>query len=390
MTSPLRIVHIIVGLNTGGAEQSLLRLLQHTHQSIKHTVICIGPPSPIGRRIETLGVIVHWLPRRTWFLQLGKIRKILGGQPVDILQGWMYYGNLLASLLARSFSVLPGRHLPTLNLKVAWNIRHSAAQYTAEKYRIRLALQMGRLHWLRPDLIIYNSHAGRKSHERFGYNMSPHEGYCVVIANGIDTDLFRIDESKRQTTRVKLAVAPQQKLVILAGRLHPHKGVEYYLGAICELRKRLPHDVISNLRFKLVGPGMQASEPTLVRIFEQVKLPIDAVQLLGPRADMADLLPAVDVLVLASLVEATPNIVLEAMACGVNVVATKVGDVAEIVVDDACLCEPGDEVGLANCIEYAINQVDQNMQQRRDVVITRYGIEQCAQTYVQYYQTLVG
>lgn len=70
--------------------------------------------------------------------------------------------------------------------------------------------------------------------------------------------------------------------------------------------------------------------------------------------------------------------------------ATKVGDVAEIVIDDACLCEPGDEVDLANCIEYAVNQDDRNMKQRREVVITRYGIEQCAQTYVQYYQTLVG
>ena len=189
MPSLHRICHVIVRLDTGGAEKSLFRLVRGTRGQLAHHVICFGPESPIGADIEQLGAQVTWLDyNKLGPLVFWRAFRLLRREPPDVLQGWMYFGNLIASILALG---LPRR------LKVAWNIRQSPADFALEKRRTRLSIHLARLPMLGPHLIIYNSFAGAQSHARFGFNRRRH----TVIPNGIDTDEFKPDEASRAEWR---------------------------------------------------------------------------------------------------------------------------------------------------------------------------------------------
>jgi glycosyltransferase involved in cell wall biosynthesis len=373
MPTATRITHVIVRLATGGAEKSLYRLLRHTQQNFHHEVICIGTPTPIGKDIEALGVTVHWLnEKRSGPLVLNEAARLLRDNPPHILQGWMYYGNVLASLL--------GRRLP--DTRVAWNIRHAPTHMPDEKLRIRGAMQLARAACLAPDLVIYTSHAGQESHEALGYNQYPHR----VIPNGIDLTEFAPNPRIREQVRRRYGIGAEP-WVSMVCRYHPLKGVNEYLAATRRLL-----DAGCEARFALAGTGMEPGNAELVALMQRHQLDERSICLLGEIARPQDFLPGLDLLVQASWREGTPNILLEAMACGVATVATDVGDSAYILQDQARLVPPGDPAAMAAAMERALAEKGraQRLAAERAHLQARYEIEVCMQAYRNSYGQLVG
>ncbi len=368
MPSRKRIAHLIVRLDTGGAEKSLYRLVRHTRSELEHEVLCLGPASPISADLESLGVAVHCFDYpRVGPLALWRAWRALRRSRPDVLQGWMYLGNLLASILSLG--------LPTA--AIVWNIRNSPENLQAERLRTRVAMQLARLPGLTPDHVIYNSAAAVAAHAGLGYNKADHG----VIVNGIDVDEYQADAEARRRLREEYGVG-EAIWVGMVCRYHPLKGVADFLAAGAALRRDHP-----GIRLMLAGPGMTAENSSLTEDVTAAGLKTDEVDLLGPLADAVPVLSALDLLVLASYREGTPNILLEAMAAGLMTVATRVGDVPRILEDERRLVTPGNVDELKAKIVVALDAQDPCARRRaeRARVMERYGIRACMDAYLDTY-----
>ena len=163
-----------------------------------------------------------------------------------------------------------------------------------------------------------------------------------VIPNGFDLSRFKPDVEARASVRGELGVGPTTPLVGMVGRFDPQKNHLGFVKAAGFLRQWLPA-----VHFVLAGVRVDARNEALVGAVVREGL-TRSMHLLGLRQDVARLTAALDVLVLPSTYgEAFPNVVGEAMACGVPCIVTDVGDSAYIVGDTGAVVSVGDMRGLA-------------------------------------------
>jgi len=143
----------------------------------------------------------------------------------------------------------------------------------------------------------------------------------AVVPNGLDTTVYRPDQSRRAAVRATLGLRHDAFLWLSVGRLHDQNDHATLLRALTRLTLAQPTVAIA-------GDG-PLREP-LETLAKQLRVN-RSVRFLGLRADVPELLRAADGLVLSSTHEGSPNVILEAMATGVPVVATAVGGVPELV-----------------------------------------------------------
>jgi glycosyltransferase involved in cell wall biosynthesis len=146
--------------------------------------------------------------------------------------------------------------------------------------------------------------------------------------------------------RAELGVPAGAPLVVSVSVLRRQKALDLLVRAGARVRADFP-----DLRIAIAGAGFEEERALLLSLTAELGLE-DAVLLVGPRRDVADLLAAADVAVNCSSFEGTPLAVIEYMAAGKAIVATRVGGVPEIVEDGVhgLLVEPGDVDGLAAAI----------------------------------------
>jgi glycosyltransferase involved in cell wall biosynthesis len=313
----IKIVHVISGLSTGGAEMMLNRLLSGMDRSrYENVVVSLTGLGTLGGRIEALGVRVYALGRRPestthaigvmdfmYLLLIGlwKLMVLLKRERPHILQTWLYHADLLG-LLAGKLARVPA---------IMWNVRCTESN---EHRKVAMCL----LAWLSryPDMLVVNSQAGRRYHESKGYRPK----LWVHIPNGFDLEAFRPDSNARASVREELGVSQDTLLVGLIGRDHPLKDIETFLRASSSICSGC-----RNVHFILVGSGLDQQNARLVEATAQLKLS-PYVHLLGRRDDISRVSSSFDIGVLSSCAEGFPNVVGEMMACGVPCVVTDVGD----------------------------------------------------------------
>lgn len=322
----MKVVHVISGLDVGGAEMMLLKLLATLDRAVfEPEVISLRPGGQCRTLFEAQNIPVHSLsitkgvPSPASILALRRLGRDLDP---DVVQGWMYHGNLAAVLLARF-----ARGKPALY----WNIRHSVADLGLEKPATRLAIRAGGLLSRKPQRIIFNSATSLGQHESLGYPRNK----GLMIPNGFDLDRFRPSPSARTELRRELGLDPETALVGVAARRHPLKGHEDFLEAAARLTGA-PRPVA----FALAGQGVTFEDRPLMDLIKSLGLE-GQVFLLGPRQDMPAFMAGLDLLCVPSLGEAFPNVLGEAMACEVPCVATDVGDSRHIIADTGRAVPPG-------------------------------------------------
>ena len=369
-SKPPSVTHVITGLNVGGAERALSALLTGGLQDrVSNRVISLMDEGHYGPLLREADIDVRCLGMKRGFPTppvFGRLRQALRAAPQDILQGWMYHGNLAASVGARLASGQPA---------VAWNVRTSMDDPSLFGRSTRAIVGLGARMSGGVDAIVYNSARSRRQHHDLGYNATRD----LVIPNGFDLDLWRHGPEARAQARAELGLPGDALVAGFVGRGAPVKDVPTLLRAFAQVRASLPDATLV-----CVGRDVDRQRPANV--------PADGVLFLGQRADVVQLLPALDVFCMSSRVEGFPNVVGEAMACGIPCVTTDVGDAGDIVGDTGWIVPPGTPSDFARALEAAIREPAEMRNKRglaaRDRIQTHYSLPAIVDRYAELYQKI--
>ena len=325
----MKIIHIISGLGLGGVESILHQLLSKMSKNgDEHHVISLLDKGEKGQEISDLGIAVHELhaPSPASLFRLRKIMKTI--QP-DLIVGWMYHGNLVALLAAK---MSPGK------VPVCWNIHHSLHDLSTEKWMTRQVIQLNRIFSSKAKAIVYIAESGAAHHESIGFDSER----TTIIPNGFDCDLFHPTSGyKKNEIRKSLGLDLDAFLIGLIARYHPVKDQQTFLKAA-----RVLLDQRSDTKFVMAGTGIEHSNKELQSLIEKLGLS-SSIKLLGECHQVPDLMAALDILSLSSVSEAFPNVLGEAMACGVPCVATDVGDCTKLIAKAGCVVPVKDPDAMA-------------------------------------------
>jgi glycosyltransferase involved in cell wall biosynthesis len=330
-----RIVFVITGLDTGGAEMMLLKLCRTMDRHrFDPVVVSLGDKGTVGPLLEAQGVTVYTLGMRAGRPSLGALlilRRLIKDLAPNVIQGWMYHGNLAASLAGRGYSVV-------------WGIRQSLYDIGKERLLTRIVIKIGAILSNSSDAIIYNSQTSQEQHARLGYS----EIRSRCISNGFDVDVFKPDSSARIRLFQELGLPKTAVVVGLIGRFHPQKDHRSFLRAASIVNSSFP-----DVHFVMVGNGVTADNviSTLI-VSEDLRCRI---HFLGERSDISSLNATFDVACSSSAWgEGFGNTIGEAMSCGVPCVVTDVGDSARIVGDTGLVVQPGSPSDLAEALKKLI------------------------------------
>lgn len=337
---PLRLLLVARSLEPGGAERQLLDLIRGLDRTrVAPALALLYDRGELRAEAATIpGLVVTPLGKARRWGVVGPLRRLAA--LVRASRAQVVYGSLdLANLYALAGGRLGGA-------RVVFGVRSSSMDFAPygrfAKTLWRLAARASRA----ADLVIYNSHAGR--------DFSLAHGFCaanaLVIPNGIDTARYVRDAEGGRRVRAEWGLGPRAALVGLVGRLDPMKDHPTFLQAAALVGERFPE-----ARFVCVGGGPRALAEELRALGARLGLE-ERLVWAGPRRDMTAVYGALDLLALASRGEGFPNVVGEAMACGVPCVVADVGDAARIVGDEGLVVPPGDPAALAAGIARALGE----------------------------------
>ena len=376
----MKIVFIITGLSTGGAQTMLLKLLERIDRTrFEPEVISLTTRGQIGPRIEALGLPVHALGMQPGLpnpIKFANLVRLLRQARPDAVNTWMYHADLLGGLAARMANVKA----------LAWSIRNSdlSPDHSRRTTLLTAKICACMSGWL-PRRILSCSGRARDIHIANGYD----GGKMVLIPNGFDLSRFQPDAGMRDAVREELKLASGTLIAGLIARDDPQKNHAGFIEAAAQVHNTLPQ-----VHFVLAGDGIDQYNKRLMALVDRMGL-TGHVHLLGRRDDIPRLMAAFDVLASSSSFgEAFPNVLGEAMACGVPCVATDAGDSAEIVGDTGRVVACGDMDGLARqlieLLRWPAEQRAQLGTLARQRICDRYEISDITRRYEEFYVQLVN
>ena len=329
-----RIVFLVRSLETGGAERQLVLLARELqHRGLRPKVVTFYDGGAFRAELEDASVPVVALSKTgRWdvFGFLVRLAVTVWRERPTVLHGYLAVPNILAVTLK---PFLP-------RTRVVWGLRASAMQFDRYHWLARTTERLEALMARWPDLIISNSHAGRRHAVARGYPAQR----IVVIPNGIDTVRFRLDEEGRQRVRGEWHIRPDELLIGLVARVDPMKDQATFLEAVAQARRALP-----SVRFACVGSGSAALTHTLRSLAKRLGLD-DIGVWPGKRDDMPAVYSAFDIAVSSSLGEGFSNAIAEAMACQRPCVVTDVGDSRWIVGNTGAIVPPRDPEAMCSAL----------------------------------------
>jgi glycosyltransferase involved in cell wall biosynthesis len=309
-------------LTRGGAERQLATLaIELNRRGFEPTVFCLSSLiEPFGAVLRSAGIAVQMLERLGPFdpTRVVRLARGLRRREIDLVHSFLIDVNLYTLLAAK---------LSGIGAVVTSNL---LSDFRRDPLRRRL----DRLAFLGAGRVWVNSErAARFTSEYFNV---PSER-IVAIRQGVDTDRFR--PADREAARRRLGI-PRGLVLGTVASLREQKAPGLFLDIACALLRERP-----DLTVLHVGEGSlrEAVEARLAKEPDARRF-----LLLGARDDVDQILPALDLFVLNSLYEGLPNAILEAMACGLPVVASDIGGCRELVRVGECglLAPPGSPEGF--------------------------------------------
>lgn len=332
------VLHIITGLDTGGAETALLRLIIGSmHGQYRHQVVTLTAGGAMLPAFLKAGIQVRQMDLRrepiSGFLRL--LRMMRKSRP-DIVQTWMYHADLIGGLAAR----LSG------NRNVIWGIRTTGIAHGSRATAVVRWACAWLSSWV-PHTIVCVADASRRAHVDRGYDGAR----MVVVHNGFN--LSGMPAADAAALRMQCGFDDTHVVVGNLGRFDLDKDLENFVKAAGILAPDYPE-----LRFMMVGYRSDAERTQLERWIARTGH-AGRFALLRERSDAANCLAAMNLFCLSSRNEGFPNVVGEAMAVGVPCVVTDVGDTALLVGDTGIVVPKEDPVALATGLRRLLEMTPQ-------------------------------
>ena len=375
----ITVVHIITGLKVGGAQNMLFKLVTHSNDpDVAHEVVSLGEVGPLGERIRHAGIPVHALnmrPARPDPRALITLTKRLRERKPDVVLTWLYHADIVGGIAGKLAGSVP----------VAWNIRRSSMnRATLKPSTFLMGRLCCRLSAVLPDRILCCSHAGLVEHLRLGYDITK----LQVIPNGFDTEAFRPAPAARPAIRTELGLSPDASLIGMIGRFHPMKDHQNLVRAAALLVASRP-----DVQFVCVGDDMTWQNRELRDWIRSADLCANF-HLLGPRTDIALITAGLDIATLSSRDgEGFPNVIGEAMACGVPCVVTDVGDSSYIVGETGVVVPPRSPVALRSGWERVLSLPAEDRrrlgEQARQRIVSEFSLDRVVARYEQFFREMV-
>lgn len=227
--------------------------------------------------------------------------------------------------------------------------------YTSESFKVKIYEWLERQALKSMDGVVSVSFGQEKRLNSFG--VYPKRSW--VVHNAVYTSEISdsITEDRAKSIYTDFGIPEKARFIVAAGRLSPEKGQRFLIEAAAILK-----DEIDNLYFIFCGEGECKEE--LINLAKQKKVN-DICRFPGFRKDITEVFRLMDFLVLPSLTEGLPNVILEAFSLAKSVVSTDVGGVSELVTHNknGLLVQPGESKQLARAIKkmYSENSESKEM-----------------------------
>lgn len=308
-----KVTHIIIGLEVGGAELMLKRLVTHSNRQsskFEHTVISLTNLGVIGFQLQQEGAAVYQLGMhsvssvpKTFY----KLRKLLKKIQPDVVQTWMYHADFLGGLAAKSVGVK----------NIIWGIRTTDVSQGASALTVQLSKLCAKLSYIIPNTIVCAAQVSKDYHIGIGYD----ESKMVVIPNGFDLEALHATEEEGFEIRRQNNLSEDDIVIGSIGRFNPVKNQKLFVEVAAKLVEYSP-----DLKFMMVGRDNTVDNEELMSWINGYNLQQNF-RLLGQRSDIPQCLKAMDIFCLHSKTEGFPNILIEAILQQTYVISTDVGEV---------------------------------------------------------------
>jgi glycosyltransferase involved in cell wall biosynthesis len=364
---------VITGLRIGGAQNALFNLLDGgLADMLEVHIVSLKRETEIGARYRESEYPTTYLEiENLWSLLLGlwRLKTLIKVFKPQVIQGWMYHGNLAATLAV----ILSGSRAALI-----WNIRQSLADVKKEKLGTRSVIRICQLLSSLPNAILNNSNTSVSQHVKIGFKSSGFK----VIPNGIDTARFSPSKSQRKQWREKVGIMEDEFVVGHLARSHPMKDHRLFVDSANIVATRFP-----SVKFVMAGSGVVTGSSLLECCSQSER---NRFLLLGEQTDVPGICNMIDLFCLSSAWgEGFPNVVGEAMATECVCVVTDVGDSNYLVDDTGVVVSPGDSQAMSDAIisiiELKASERSQLGQKARARIVEEFELSKIVNCYYKLY-----
>jgi glycosyltransferase involved in cell wall biosynthesis len=375
----LKVLHVIVGLDVGGAESMLKRLVEADPGGPNSAiVVSLTKVGVIGERLSAQGAKVYALGMTSLIdipVALWRLVALIRMHRPTIVQTWLYHADLLGGLAGR----LAGSR------RVVWNIRSTHLAGGPRSFSHWLVRVCALCSHVIPHRIICCAESARLIHVELGYD----DAKMVVIPNGYDFSVFDTGQESRARARTELEFGCDQIVIGTVGRFDAIKDYRTFVAAASHLTA-LRSDVV----YLMVGRNIEWSNVVL-RAWIEGGGAFGRFRLVGQQSNVPYFLAAMDIFCLSSSCgEAFPNALAEAMAMKLPCVVTNVGDAASILGDTEHVVPPRDPHALCMALKRMCELGDKARaaigERAAKRVRAEFQIEQIWNRYAQVYTEALG
>ncbi|MDP3560732.1 MAG: glycosyltransferase [Legionellaceae bacterium] len=353
-----KVLHIINGLEQGGSETALFRLLKAMHRDYEFHVIVLNQAGYYSSKIAALGIPIYYLSiKKNPLAACFRLSIYIKQLKPDIVQTWLYHSDLLGGLFAKLHGIK----------KIIWGVRCEGVglKKSTQWMKQACALLSNKI----PQYIITNSKAASKNHIQAGYK----DHKMQIIYNGFDANEFYPNKTSNRLIDNQL-ISNDSIVIGTLARFHQDKGYDTLIKAIDQICEAQP-----NSYFVLCGHGCHADNHLLTSLLETLVYR-ERVLLINGTTSPIDYLNTLDIFVQPSKTESFSNSLAEAMLCGLPCIATNVGETQTICNHHATLIPSNSTEQLAlACIAMTRKSQQERIElgsRARNQIAQSYSMEQ--------------